>query len=75
MHLQFMGVFPIGRSISSRHLVGRKKKIKWILSFLENGRRVILVAPRRYGKTSIVLEGKYKLADPLFKEYLKGKEV
>ncbi len=49
-------IFPFGRPVRGRHLVGRDKEIERILSLVKNTQSVMLVAPRRYGKTSVVLE-------------------
>lgn len=49
-------IFPFGRPVRGRHLVGRDKEIERILSMVDKNQSVMLVAPRRYGKTSIVLE-------------------
>ncbi len=49
-------IFPFGRPVSGRHFVGRGREVKEILSLVENNQSVMLVAPRRFGKTSVVLE-------------------
>lgn len=49
-------IFPFGRPVSGRHFVGREREVKDIFSLLENNQSIMLIAPRRYGKTSLVLE-------------------
>lgn len=49
-------VFPYGRPVTGRHLVGREKEVKKILSLIGNGQSVVLSGPRRTGKTSVLLE-------------------
>lgn len=48
--------FPAGKPVRGRNLVGREKEIKKILDLTETGQSVILIAPRKYGKTSVLLE-------------------
>ena len=47
--------FPTGKPVSGRNLVGRKKEIQQILDLVKGEQSVILTAPRRFGKTSIIL--------------------
>ncbi|MFQ6060674.1 MAG: ATP-binding protein [Thermoplasmata archaeon] len=54
-------IFPYGRPVTGKHLVGRKKEIEVILSLIRNGQSVMLAAPRRMGKTSILLEALRRL--------------
>ncbi len=49
-------IFPFGRPVKGKHLVGRDDEIQNMITLLKNNQSVMLVAPRRYGKTSIVLE-------------------
>ncbi len=58
-------IFPFGRPVSGQHLVGRDKIVAEIIVMLESGQSIMLSAPRRYGKTSVVLEvlRKLKLKD------------
>lgn len=46
----------VGRPVTGDELVGRKKEVKLILDTLKAGQSVALIAPRRFGKTSIMLE-------------------
>lgn len=49
-------IFPYGRPVTGKHLVGREREVKNIMSLMRNGQSVMLSAPRRMGKTSILLE-------------------
>ncbi len=49
-------IFPFGRPVKGEHLVGREDVIRDILSLVENNQSVMMVGPRRYGKTSVLLE-------------------
>ena len=46
----------VGRPVTGAELVGRAKEIKEILQTLKAGQSVVLIAPRRFGKTSIMME-------------------
>ncbi|MCK4326603.1 hypothetical protein KAW55_07605 [bacterium] len=50
-----LSYFPTGKPVSGRDLVGRKKEIQQVLDLVKGGQSVILIAPRRFGKTSIIL--------------------
>jgi len=49
-------LFPAGKPVSGKMCIGRKDLIGELKSVLLIGQSVVLVAPRRYGKTSIALE-------------------
>ena len=49
-------LFQAGRPVVGEKLIGREQAIKQIISFLVGGQSVVLMAPRRFGKTSILLE-------------------
>lgn len=53
--------FPIGKPVSGKDLIGREEEINQIFELLKDGHSVILIAPRRFGKTSIILEVLRKL--------------
>ena len=46
----------VGKPVTGDELVGRDKEISLILKTLKAGQSVALIAPRRFGKTSILLE-------------------
>lgn len=54
-------IFPFGKPVKGKHLVGRDDTIEEILSLVENEQSVMLVGPRRYGKTSVLLEVQRRL--------------
>jgi len=51
-----MEIFPVGKPVTSKNLIGREIEIKKFLELLKTGQSIIISAPRRYGKTSILLE-------------------
>lgn len=48
--------FPVGVPAKSDDLIGRDKELESISKMLLSGQSVILISPRRYGKTSLALE-------------------
>lgn len=48
-------LFVTGVPVTGKNLVGRREELKKIKYLLENGQSVVLIAPRRFGKTSLVL--------------------
>lgn len=55
--------FPAGMPVSGTDLIGREREFKALLNTLANGQSVLLIAPRRLGKTSLALEVLKKLQD------------
>jgi len=49
-------IFPFGKPVSGEHLVGRDDFVKEIIAMLKNGQSLMLTGPRRYGKTSVIME-------------------
>lgn len=49
-------LFPAGKPVAGRMFVGREKLMDELNNILTIGQSVVLIAPRRYGKTSIALE-------------------
>ncbi len=49
-------LFPYGKPVSGKDLVDRKEIISEILYNVRGGQSVILASPRRYGKSSVILE-------------------
>lgn len=45
-----------GKPVTGKDLIGREKEISIIMSLLRQGQSVVLIAPRRFGKTSVILE-------------------
>jgi len=53
----------VGKPVTGVELIGRDKEIKDILNALRSGQSVVLIAPRRFGKTSIMMEVQHRLAE------------
>ena len=49
-------LFPAGPPVEGDGLVGREEVVQDIVRLLEMGQSVILMSPRRYGKTSVMIE-------------------
>jgi len=45
-----------GNPVTGTDFIGREDEINQIISFLKMGQSVVILAPRRFGKTSLVLE-------------------
>lgn len=48
--------FIAGKPVTGKNLIGRESVISQILSLVAKGQSVVLIAPRRFGKTSVLLE-------------------
>lgn len=59
-------IFKIGRPVTGKELIGREKEVNELLSRAMGGQSMILVAPRRYGKTSILFEVSHRLKNQGF---------
>jgi hypothetical protein len=53
----------VGKPVTGDELIGREKEVKEILFTLKSGQSVVLIAPRRFGKTSIMMEVMNQLAE------------
>ncbi|MBU2436126.1 MAG: ATP-binding protein [Candidatus Omnitrophica bacterium] len=51
-----MNPFRFGNVVSGEYFTNRKKEIKEMLSELKAGQHIVLMSPRRYGKTSLMNE-------------------
>jgi hypothetical protein len=49
-------VIQAGKPATGHHFIGREDEVKQISQLLRLGQSVVLIAPRRFGKTSLVLE-------------------
>lgn len=56
MTVGFHQSFHAGRPVTGKDLVGRESIIREIIEYLKSGQSVAIIAPRRYGKTSVILE-------------------
>lgn len=61
-------IFPTGVPVRGKDLIGREKEIEEILMWVKMGQSVAIVGPRRYGKTSVLLE----VLDRLKRQYMVG---
>ena len=51
-----MNPFRFGNVVTGEYFTNRKKEIKEIVSEIKAGQHIVLMSPRRYGKTSLVNE-------------------
>jgi len=56
-------LFVTGVPVTGDGFTGRRKELSQIEYFLENGQSAALVAPRRFGKTSLILKALQKLQE------------
>jgi len=49
-------IFQVGKPVTGSQLIGREEEIKKIEQYLKMGQSVVIIAPRRFGKTSVLLE-------------------
>ena len=49
-------IFPCGKPVMGKNLIGRDRFIKEAITILKSEQSIMLVSPRRYGKTSILLD-------------------
>jgi len=46
----------VGKPVTGKNFIGREKELSLLMEYLKMGQSVVLIAPRRFGKTSLVLE-------------------
>lgn len=51
-----MTQIPVGKPVKGSQLIGREKELLTISKLLLQGQSVVIIAPRRFGKTSLTLE-------------------
>jgi uncharacterized protein len=51
----------VGKPVTGKELIGRENEISLLMEYLQMGQSVVLVAPRRFGKTSLVMEALTRL--------------
>lgn len=49
-------MFQVGKPVKGIQFIGRDKELELLTSYLKIGQSVVLIAPRRFGKTSLLLE-------------------
>lgn len=59
-------IFEIGKPVIGKELIGREREVNELLSRAVGGQCMILVAPRRYGKTSVLFEVSRRLKNEGF---------
>lgn len=64
------GIINAGKPVTGKSFLGRNKEIDLILNMVESGQSVVIIAPRRYGKTSLVLEVLRRLNPDFYKAFV-----
>jgi AAA+ ATPase superfamily predicted ATPase len=49
-------MLQVGKPVTGHNLIGRQEEITQLLTLLQAGQSIVIIAPRRMGKTSVVLE-------------------
>ena len=49
-------MIQVGRPVGGMQFIGREKEIQEIMTYLKMGQSIVIIAPRRFGKTSLVME-------------------
>lgn len=49
-------MLQVGKPVTGNNLIGRDDEIKLLIELLKSGQSIVIIAPRRMGKTSLVLE-------------------
>jgi len=52
----------IGKPVKGKDFIGREKELALLMEYIKMGQSVVLIAPRRFGKTSLVLEALSQLS-------------
>ncbi|NJK87563.1 MAG: hypothetical protein HC906_17890 [Bacteroidales bacterium] len=48
--------FQVGKPVTGSEFIGRERELKTISQLVNSGQSVVLIAPRRFGKTSLLLK-------------------
>lgn len=64
--LNMSGIVNAGKPVTGRSFIGRKSELEVILNLVKSGQSIVIIAPRRYGKTSLVLEVLRQLKKPYY---------
>lgn len=51
-----MNEFQVGKPVSGPEFIGREKEAKELVNLIKAGQSVVLIAPRRFGKTSLMMK-------------------
>lgn len=54
----------VGNPVTGKSFIGRENEINYIVELIRLRQNIVLIAPRRYGKTSLVLEVLSKVKSP-----------
>jgi len=49
-------MLQVGKPVKGKTFIGWEKEIKEIINYIEIGQSVVIIAPRNFGKTSLVIE-------------------
>ncbi len=49
-------MIQVGKPVSGNEFIGREQEIREIITYLKIGQSIVVIAPRRFGKTSLILE-------------------
>ena len=50
-----MSQLHVGNPVTGKSFIGRGDEINYIVELIGLGQNIVLIAPRRYGKSSLVL--------------------
>lgn len=63
-------LFPVGTPVVGKDLVGREKEISLLSNYINIGQSVVILGPRRLGKTSLILEMIERIKSRFFTCYI-----
>jgi len=68
-------LFAYGKPVTGDDLIDREEIVEEIVKNAKRGQSLILVAPRRYGKTSVILEAISRLREEVIRNTLLRKTI
>ncbi|MCK4419847.1 hypothetical protein KAV79_08575 [Candidatus Aerophobetes bacterium] len=68
-------LFAYGKAVTGDDLIDRQEVVEEIVRNVKGGQSLILVAPRRYGKTSVILEAISRLREEVIRTTLLRKTI
>lgn len=68
-------LFVYGKPVTGDDLIDREEIVEGIVRNAKRGQSLILVAPRRYGKTSVILEAISRLREEVIRNTLLRKTI
>jgi hypothetical protein len=63
-------LFLTGVPVTGKDMVGRNKELKELKTLIEMGQSVVIISPRRFGKTSLILETLERFKKKVFTIYI-----